>query len=148
MTEDRWRMQKWGLISLAFSCRCDSILVEVSEVEEERPSVRDVASVPFQTVRIAPLHLALCRFVVTEEWIKDVKMAFNPEQMIHFESYSSTEMQPKVDVLVKILWSRLQNHIRSRVFFCALSSTYSHTWIHDTNLAPTNIFARMQSTIF
>ena len=104
-----------NLISLAFGCRCDSILVEVSEGEEERPSVRDVASVPFQTVRIAPLHLALCRFVVTEEWIKDVKMAFNPEQMVHFESYSSTEMQPKVDVLVKILWSRLQNHIRSRV---------------------------------
>jgi hypothetical protein len=104
-----------NLILLAFSCRCKSVLVEASEMEVETTGEEEDTTVPFQTVGAAPLHLVKCQFMVTGKWIEDVKMAFNPDQMVHFKSYSATEIQPKVDVLVRILWSQLQPDHCSRV---------------------------------
>jgi hypothetical protein len=49
------------------------------------------------------------RFAVTDQWID------NPDQMIHFADISAAALQPHVDTLVKILWSRLQRHISHRV---------------------------------
>jgi hypothetical protein len=61
------------------------------------------------------LSLGSCRFAVTDQWIDKVKLAFNPDQMIHFADLNAAALQPQVDTLVKILWSRLQRHISFRV---------------------------------
>jgi hypothetical protein len=105
-----------NLISLAFSCRCNSV-VEVAVATElvETATVEEVVPVPFEIFRAAPLKLGSCRFAVTDQWIDKVKLAFNPNQMVHFADLNAAALQPQVDTLVKILWSRLLRHISFRV---------------------------------
>lgn len=95
------------------STRCNSILDEPQAVEQQAMSTNEqITLVPFQIFRAAPIHLAQCLFLVTDEWISLVKVAFNPDQMIYFESLVTTELQSKADVLLKILWSRLETFAR------------------------------------
>jgi hypothetical protein len=95
-----------NLISLAFGCRCDSVVAVLWQV---------LWPVPLGIFRAASSSLAMCRFAVTDQWIDKVRLAFNPDHMIHFADISAAALQPRVDTLVKILWSRLQRHIRYRV---------------------------------
>ena len=79
------------------------------------PAVATYTPVPFQSFRAEPLHLAKCIFKVTDPWIDVVKSAFNPDQMMHFAPVGAAQIQEQSDLLVKILWARLQSHIRTRV---------------------------------
>jgi hypothetical protein len=84
------------LITLAFSCRCDSV-VEIA---------------------VAP------ELVETATAEEVVKLAFNPDQMVHFADLNATALQPQVDTLRKIIWSRLQYHIMFRV-----NETKHDSWV-------------------
>jgi hypothetical protein len=89
--------------------------VEVAPELVETATTEEVVPVPFEIFRAAPLNLARCRFAITDQWIEKVKLAFNPEQMVHFAEVSAAALQPRVDILVRILWTRLQRHITHRV---------------------------------
>jgi hypothetical protein len=91
--------------------------VEVAVALElvETATAEEVVTVPFEIFRAAPVSLAMCRLAITDQWIDKVKLAFNPEQMVHLADFSAAALQPHVDTLVKILWSRFQRHISYRV---------------------------------
>jgi hypothetical protein len=104
-----------NLILLAFGCRCDSVVEATVAPELVETAAEEIVPVPFETFEAAPMNLATCRFVVTDQWIEKCKLAFNPEQMVHFADHSAATLQSHVDTLVKILWSRLLRHINYRV---------------------------------
>jgi hypothetical protein len=90
---------------------------------------------PFEIFRAAPKNLASCRFVVTNQWIDKFKLAFNPEQMVHFADFSAVALQPHVETLVKILWSRLQRHISYRVNNATKRGSWVWNFVRE-NLGP------------
>lgn len=126
------RMGISNLILLAYECRNEPVLPDPDnepddetnesneedesddESDDDMPDNNDNSDC-FQTYTATPLNLAQCRFVVTDEWIASVKNAFNPGQMYYFEPFTAEQLQPRVDTLTKILWSRLGTHIRTRV---------------------------------
>jgi hypothetical protein len=59
------------LISLAFGCRCDSVVeMEVAPELVEMATAEEVVPVPFEIFRAAPLNLAMYRFAVMDQWTR------------------------------------------------------------------------------
>jgi hypothetical protein len=101
----------------------------------ETATTEEVVPVPFEIFRAAPLSLAMCRFAVTDQWVDKVQLAFNPDQMVHFADFSAAALQPHVDTLVKILWSRLQRHISYRVNNVTKRGSWVWNFVRE-NLGP------------
>ena len=106
-----------NLIWLAHECRSRPVIpqTETQPMSEAVVPTFGIPELQYDTYDASPLSLGKCQFLVTDDWLSKMKRDLNPEQMIWFEDCPAVDIQPQVDKLMRIMWSRLQKHIDRRL---------------------------------
>ena len=112
-----------NLISLAFSCRVVSVILDskLKEAEESEGNIGSVTEDERHTflrheviVCIKNISTKASTYIMNEDWISLVRTVFDPTST-NMINIVSKECCDKADVLQKTLLSRLTNHIRRRI---------------------------------
>ena len=111
---------KINMIKLAFDCCSLPVLPSPREQqapEERHPSVAAAEEgIACETAVAAPLSLGQCIFRLTKESIAELKGSLDPLQAHDIDDERDlSSLQMEVDLLTKLLWARLERHIKKRV---------------------------------